>query len=118
MRCMARNKRTIHVRKFTGTIEYTNVTGTYTGEFKDTYADPVEMRGVVSPPTGEVYRDMFGALADYDCILTIDDPDCPIDEDDIVLFSQRGSTEDEYIVKRCAPSLNTCVYALTRVTRT
>lgn len=97
-----------------------NADGYYTGEQEASYEDAKAIKGVISPPTGEVYRDMFGMLDDYDCVLTVSDPECPIREEDIVLFTRRKSddTQDEYIVKRCAPSLNTCAYALTKVNRT
>ncbi len=120
MRCMRRNERAVYYRKYSGLTDVINEDGYYTGEQETKYEDAKEIRGVVSPPTGEVYRDMFGVLDDYDCVLTVSDPDCPIREEDIVLFARRKSdnTQDEYIVKRCAPSPNTCVYALTKVNRT
>lgn len=120
MRCMCRNERTVYYRKYAGLTDVVNEDGYYTGEQEAKYEDAEEIRGVVSPPTGEAYRDIFGMLDDYDCVLTVSDPECPIREEDIVLFARRKSddTQDEYIVKRCAPSLNTCAFALTKVNRT
>ena len=115
---MTRNKRTVRYRKCTGSVEVTTLTGSYTGEFGTEYTEPEEIQAVVAPPTGEVYRDMFGLLDTYDCILTVDDPHCPISEEDVVLLARyAGGSEAEYIVKRCAPTLNSCSYALTQVSR-
>ena len=41
-----------------------NADGYYTGEQEASYEDAKAIKGVVSPPTGEVYRDMFGMLDD------------------------------------------------------
>ena len=81
-----------------------NADGYYTGEQEASYEDAKAIKGVVSPPTGEVYRDMFGMLDDYDCVLTVSDPACPIREDDFVLITRRKSdyTQYEFFVIRCA----------------
>ena len=90
-----------------------------------TYGEPVTVYGNISPATGRVASEIFGAEVDYDKAIILDDPNLPIDEHSI-LFIDKGYEIDEdtgvplydYVVKRIAKSLNYTAIAVKRVSVT
>lgn len=135
MRCMERNKRIIYFCSFMGKTPITDVNGYETGEYALSYSAVTPLRATVSVSKGNVLRDRFGMLADYDRVLIVDDPHCPIDEQSVIfidnpptselvgtvevdstlLLDDAGNPLYDYIVERAYPSINFTAYGLKRV---
>lgn len=87
-----------------------------------TYGEPVTAYGNISPATGRVSSEMFGAEIDYDKVIILEDPNLPIDEHSILFIDKAYETDEEtgvplydYVVKRIAKSLNHTAVAVKRV---
>lgn len=92
-----------------------------TGEYLLKYYQPIQLRGSISAERGSSQIELFGDFQDYDRVIIIDNPNCPIQEDS-VLFVDKDVTFDsdnvplyDYIVKRKAKSINSVAYAIRKV---
>jgi hypothetical protein len=117
MKLLKRNLSPFHYSLYTGKTPVTDSAGYETGESEITYAEPVAMRGNISPASGQSQIEQFGNLEQYDKVIVIDDMNCPIDENTVLYVDVspgEGVTYD-YTVKKVAKSLNHIAYAISKV---
>lgn len=121
MRCMERNKRCFHYALFNGKEPVLDEYGNRTGEYVVSYRSPVCFKANISPATGETQAELFGSDVDYDRVIVVDNPCCPIDEYSVLCidsppdFDEDGNLIYDYIVKKVARSLNSVSYAVSKV---
>ena len=114
MRSLERNKRTLYYALYSGKTERV-VDGVYTGEYVETYTDPVEMKANVSAARGNADDEVFGTNTEYSRTMVTTDMDCPIDVGSIVWFGVPTSGKHNYKVVCKADSINSISYALQEV---
>ena len=120
MRCMNRNKTTVHYCLYEKDVPLRDRNGNLTGEKYSGYAEAVPLRCNVSPATGNAQAEQFGNLDSYDKVIVVDDVSCPIDENTVLFvdkpveYAEDGPVYD-YRVKRVARSKNTISYAICKV---
>lgn len=85
--------------------------GRHTGEPDISYAGPVEYRGTISPPSGNVGEQLFGLDIKYTHVLLLDDPKADIKESGIIIYK-----DGTYDIKAVRPSLNVLAIALEKRT--
>lgn len=120
MRCMSRNKQTFSYCTFKAIVPILDSDGNDTGEKETQYNNPIEMRASISANKGDSTLNVFGNFNDYDKVILVDDPNCPIDENTVLFIEVApnyidGVPQFDYIVKRKAASLNSVAYAISRV---
>ena len=118
MRCMARNKSKFYYASYIGETEIIDKYGNRTGEYKVLYSDPIECFGNISAAQGEMQSRQFGESESYDKVIVLDDRNAPIDEHSILWVDTPPSdldTPHDYIVKKCAKSLNGVSIAIRKV---
>lgn len=102
-------------------VTLTDDQGNYTGEPRTTYQDPVKAYAHVSTAMGQAQIEVFGTNLQYDRILFLDDPDCPIDENTVLILDGEPQTDDDgnllydHVVKRVAKSFHNVLIAVVRV---
>lgn len=95
--------------------------GNETGEYRLTYKPAVQMRASISTDTGMSTVEQFGNLPDYDKVILVDDPSCPIDENTVLFvdnppeYDEDGNPVYDYVVQRVSRSLNTAAYGIRKV---
>lgn len=121
MRCLERNKTTIHYALFLSKEADKDEYGNESGEPIIAYTDPIELRANVSPATGASQIEQFGNSVKYDKVIIFDDVALPIDEN-TVFFVDKPPTRDaegnllfDYVVKMIAKSLNSIAIAISKV---
>lgn len=121
MRCMERNKVRFWFCLYKGTADLKDAKGYKTGEKRVVYSKPEECYGNISPATGTVQLQQFGNMEQYDKVLVMDNPDCPIDENSVLFvdctptYDKENRPQFDYTVKRVARSLNSVAYAINKV---
>lgn len=108
MRLCRRNLTCMEYRAYLGKQEKLK-DGKHTGQFVDTYADPVTYEGNMSTASGFAADKLFGINVDYTHVLMLPQTDPEIDE--AGLFDWRGHT---YFVQAVHPGLNHTTVALKR----
>lgn len=122
MRCLGRDRQRVFVGRFLRTEPVTDG-GKLTGRNQPVYEQPAEFWPTVSVVRGEAQGDYFGQRVDYDLTLTVDDPDFPVSEADVLwVDADPGDAEEEgypaphdYIVRRVARKGGFAVIAAKRV---
>lgn len=118
MRVMERNKRTMWLSKPTRK-QLLDDNGYRTGEYINTWSEPVEYRVNVSAPSGDASSSPFGTNETYDLTLIDDNNKLDIAEGDRMWFSKEQPNVKDvnncYEVKRVSPSLLFCSFGLTKV---
>ena len=115
MRGLVRNTKPISYALYEGKAEILDLNGNRTGEYENTYSDPVTVRMSVSPASGEADWNPFGIDTPYTLIAITHDLKSPISEDSIVWVDKSINEPHNYVVKRVARSLNNIAYALDEV---
>lgn len=118
MRCMVRNKQKFYYASYIGETEIIDEYGNSTGEYAVSYSDPIECFGNVSAAQGEMQSRQFGESESYDKVIVLDDRNAPIDEHSILwvdTLPQDATTPHDYVVKKCARSLNGVSIAIRKV---
>ena len=121
MRCMERNKRCFYFALFDSKDPVKDEDGNFTGEYTINYKAPVHMKANISPVIGEAQADLFGSDVDYDRVIVVDEPCCPIDEYSVLCieippdYDEEGNLIYDYIVKKVARSINSVSYAVSKV---
>jgi hypothetical protein len=112
MRDMARNRKPIYYALYEG-----NGTDKYGNPNADkTYSEPVQISMSISANKGEAQAESFGADIQYDRVMTITDPNCPIDEYAILWVDGHDiSKEHNYEVAAVSRSLTNVKYAIRKV---
>ena len=92
--------------------------GYETGEKILSYEDPQELKCNVGTASGETVLARFGVTENYDLIMMTDKMDVPIDESTVLFVDKEPEFDDEglpkydYVIKRCAKTLNHRIFAL------
>ena len=121
MKCLERNKRTFYYALYEKTEQLTDSYGNETGQHRNIYSKPVEMKANVSAATGESQMEQFGNMVTYDRVIICDNMKSPIDEDSVLCvdkepsYNADGDLIYDYVVKRVAKSINTISYAISKV---
>lgn len=121
MRCLERNKRCFYYALFDSKDPVKDEDGNFTGEYTINYKAPVHMKANISPVIGEAQADLFGSDVDYDRVIVVDEPCCPIDEYSVLCiemppdYDEEGNLIYDYIVKKVARSINSVSYAVSKV---
>lgn len=95
--------------------------GNETGEYQLTYKPSVQMWASISADTGMSTVLQFGNFPDYDKVILVDDPNCPIDENAVLFvdkspeYNEDGNPVYDYVVQRVSRSLNTVAYGIRKV---
>ena len=119
MKCLKRNQITFYYAQPLRE-EAVRDGGLLTGDMSVIYDVPVECHGNVSPPSGNVFVELFGADVRYDRVIVLDDPSTPITEGTVLCIDSAPSYDGpnliyDYIVRKVAPSLNSVTIAATKV---
>lgn len=121
MRCLERNKKCFYYALFDSKDPVKDEDGNFTGEYTMNYKAPVHMKANISPVIGEAQADLFGSDVDYDRVIVVDEPCCPIDEYSVLCieitpdYDEEGNLIYDYIVKKVARSINSVSYAVSKV---
>lgn len=118
MRVLQRNKRTVWLSKPTRK-ELVDEDGYGTGEFINTWSDPIKLLINVSHPTGDATSSPFGTNANYDLTLVDDNNEQDIEEGNRIWFTSEKPDVDSvhhcYEVERVSPSLLFWSFGLKKV---
>lgn len=122
MKCLERNKQTIHYSLYQGYAEVVDASGYYTGERAISYSDPVEIQANVSVASGQNTFEQFGSNTDYDRII-VTDIDLPITEESVFYidtepeYTESGECKNnfDYTVRKISKSLNHMSIAVNKV---
>ncbi len=120
MRLLKRNTRFIYYANYLGREPILDARGYDTGEVRAIYSEPVKITANISPAVGSSSVELFGNSVNYERVITLCDPDCPIDEQTVLFIDRPPSFRDgmpifDYIVKRVARSVNSISVAVSRV---
>ena len=123
MRGMVRNKVKFYYASYIGETEIIDEYGNATGEYEVSYSEPKKYFGNISAAQGEMQSRQFGVSESYDKVIVLDDRNAPIDEhtilwvDTLPHLNEDGTTDTphDYIVKKCARSLNGVSIAIRKV---
>ena len=117
MKCLDRNKRPLYYALYTGKTEVTDSYGNATGEYHETYSEPVLLNINQSGGRGDLESDLFGADVVYSKTIVTTDMACPIDEYSVI-WIDKDPTKDPYNYVVAAPpakTLNSITIALREV---
>lgn len=95
--------------------------GNDTGGSLLVYKPAVKICASVSSDTGMSTVMQIGNLPDYDRVILVDDPNCPIDENTVLFvdkapeYDEDGNPVYDYVVQRVSRSLNTVAYGIRKV---
>lgn len=95
--------------------------GNDTGGSLLVYKPAVKICASVSSDTGMSTVMQIGNLPDYDRVILVDDPNCPIDENTVLFvdkspeYDKDGAPVYDYVVQRVSRSLNTVAYGIRKV---
>ena len=116
MRSLARNKQKLHYALLVSRTEIIDADGNKTGEFENTYGNPIEFKANISPARGNADIDIFGANVNYSKTIVTTDMRCPIDENSLLWIDTDPLTQPyNYVVTQVAKSLNVITYAIKEV---
>ncbi len=117
MRCLIRNKRIFFAALLLRTEPVRDEYGNETGESRNVYGEPFEVRGNISAARGELSTRQFGENEGYDRVIVLDDPNCEIDEYSVLWIDSTpdGGAPYDHIVKKAARSLNSVSLAVAKV---
>lgn len=110
MRLLRRNLTDFEYLKLIGSSDL-NEFNEHTGEYHPEYDDPVEYRGNISMPNGQVNQMFYGTDTRYTHILLMEDPKTDIEETGLIRW--KGELYDIMAVR---PSLNSLSVALRKRT--
>ena len=114
MKCLKRNKRSFYYALYTGKERFNHT-------YRPLYGDAIRLTGNISPANGVTSVEQFGNNVDYDKVIVLDDPHCPITENSVLFIDvdpERNSDGDylyDYIVRKVARSLNSVSIAISKV---
>ena len=115
MRCLKINRQKIFYALYTGKTAETDTDGNLTGDYVETYAEPVAMKVNVSPAKGKTNIEMFGEEEDYTRSIVTDKMDCPIVESTLLWIGKPVTENANYRVTRVARSLHHITYAIEEI---
>lgn len=116
MKCLKRNERTFYYAPF---VRMGNSERGF-GQ-RPIYGDAVALKANISPATGTTSAEQFGNNVEYDKVIVLDNPNCPVDENSLLFVdveptkNHNGDYVNDYIVKKVARSLNSVSIAISKV---
>ena len=111
MRLLRRNTSEFDYKAYRGKTEVLR-DGRHTGTYEAAYDGPVQYRGSISAPSGQVSANLFGLNTPYTHVLLMDDPETDIKENGLIEW--KGGV---YEIKAVRPSLNVLSVALKKRTK-
>ena len=119
MRALRRNKRKLYYALYLGKEQITEG-GLRTGDYRELYGDPTELKANYSASNGEASEEVFGIGTNYSKTMVVEDKNCPIDEQTIIWIdkspTEGGSpVKHNFVVVQKAVSVNHVMYALMEV---
>ena len=118
MRGLRRNKTTLYYALYQGKQKVYDHNGLFTGDYEETYSEPVKARMNVAPAQGDADWNPFGISTPYHKAVMTFDLNCPISETSKVWIDKSIDEPANYVVVALAKSLNVIVYALREVKAT
>ena len=116
MRCLKRNRRTIHYALYQGKRARKDTEGHNTGEKDPVYSTPAALKISVSAGRGEAELALFGASTNFTRTLVTDDMRCPLDVNSLLWIDADPEGPHDYVMAAPpAKSINTIVYAIREV---
>lgn len=115
MRCLNKNKQTIHYKNYIGKTQILDAQGYRTGEYRLDYSDLIEAKMNVSASRGLASEEMFGIQTNYTKVLVTANTNCSMDEHSIVWIDKPTDGPHDYVVVQKAKSLNSIAYAVLEV---
>lgn len=112
MRGLIRNKQPVWYANYLGKTEIIDMNGNRTGEFTESYSEPVMAMMNVAPAKGYVDWNPFGVYTPYDIAAMTLEMDLPIKETSVFWVGVEPTEHYNYVVVRIARSLNNVIYAL------
>ena len=100
MRCLERNKKTIHYKNYLGKTQIVDDNGNRTGEYTLSYSDLIEAKMNVSASRGVASEEMFGIATNYTKVLVTSDINCSMDEHSILWIDRPTNEPHDYVVVR------------------
>lgn len=115
MQLLNRNKATISYRNYNGEVTMaTDSDGYFTSEYTEGYTPFKTLRAYITANRGNAEEEMFGTSLDYDNVIYAD-LSCDIDEYSLLWVNASTDTQNDYIVRRVATSLNHKAIAIKKV---
>lgn len=115
MRGLVRNTKPVSYALYQGQTEILDINGNRTGEYRNTYSEPVTVRMNVAPANGVADWNPFGIDTPYTLVAMTFDLKSPISETSKVWVDKSIDEPANYVVTRVARSINNIVYALLEV---
>ena len=128
MHILRRNRKNVYYSLYTGRTAVIDSNGLRTGEYNETYTDPVKVKMSVAISSGAnnlgsqgmAELKPYGITTGYTHRFTTDDMNCPIEEQSLIWYGiTPGQTYDEvkhnFKVVRKAVSLNYIIYYVKEV---
>ena len=115
MRTLERNKTTIYYKPYSSKTKIEDANGNFTGEYQVNYGSITPVNCHVSPGTGQIWQEFFGMQERYDRVLILDYLPDGLDSAAIVWIDADISEAHDYRVKRIAPSINSFLIAVEKV---
>lgn len=115
MRCLDRDRRSVHIARFVETAPIKDEQGRFTGRNEVVRSEPDEFLATVSADRGNAQNDYFGQKVDYDRTLTVDDPDFKVGESDVLWIENKTSQPHDYVVTRVAKQGDYTIIAAKKV---
>ena len=118
---LQRNKKTFFYALYEGAEDTRDENGNLTLEKTFKYGPPIKARGCFVSSSGEEARNVFGTFQDYDKMIILEDPHCPIDENAVLfvdrtpIYGKNGTPQHNYIVRRIVQTLNFTFIAISTV---
>ena len=118
MRCLDRDRRTCWIARYEGMSQAVDSKGRLTGRNAPAYAAPKRFSPTVTAARGQADGDYFGVSVDYDRTLTVDDPDFPVKETDVLYIDsdpRADGARADYRIARIARTSGFTVMAAKRI---
>lgn len=112
MHICRRNRRPLSYALYNGKIPVYDAYGLKTGEYTESYADPVTVKMCIAPAVGRTNLQPFGIKADYTHLAVTDDMNCPIEESTAIWLGTDTNNPANCRVVTVAKGLDSIVYAL------
>lgn len=112
MHTCRRNRVPLSYALYAGKVPVYDAYGLKTGEYTESYTDPVTVKMCVAPAVGRANLQPYGIKSDYTHIAVTDDMSCPINESSVVWIGASTSTPANARVVTVAKGLDSIMYAL------
>lgn len=115
MRCLQRNKQSLHYANLDYVEEIIDEYGNKTGQYRTIRTEPILMRANISGAVGEAGVQQFGNNIQYDKVIVLDNVNTDVDENTVFWIDRDISNIHNYIVVKISKTLNTVSIAIRQV---